>query len=77
VNKSFHRFEELAREHRLTPRFLREIAYYGALGYKHNQIVEQTGISGTTVSKYRKKLRNMDDEEAEEIFRLVAEIKAL
>lgn len=53
-----------------------EIVYYSALGYKHQQIIEKSGVSGVTVSKYRKKMRELSEEEAAEVFRLVAEIKS-
>ena len=76
MNQSFQRLEKIAREHSMTPRFLREIVYYGALGYKYNQIVEKVDCSETTVTNYRNKIREMEEDEAAEIFQLVAEVKS-
>ena len=75
MNKAYQRLEEIAREHGLTPRFLREIVYLFGVGYKNKHVLEKTGYSQKTVTKYRRWLRNLDDDDAAEVLRLVAEIK--
>lgn len=68
--------EKIARNHQMRPEYLREIVYLSATGHKQNQIHEKADIHEDTVSRYRRLLREMNEEKQVKILQEVTREKA-
>ncbi|MBI3588610.1 winged helix-turn-helix transcriptional regulator [Candidatus Micrarchaeota archaeon] len=65
-------FVRISKRHGFKPPILKEIVFLRSKGHSNLEIADEVGISRNTVSHYMEKMRELEDDEAAELFSLVS-----